>query len=152
MQAMIDPTMAYNLAGKLVMLGWLALIVSLFVERARPAVQLGTRLIIPALLAIVYGPLIWAGFGEAAGGGFGSIAEIRALFASDSALVAGWLHYLAFDLFIGSWIVADGLKRGLPALLILPCLPLTFLLGPLGLLLFILLRLAFSRSEASEAL
>lgn len=149
---MIDPTMAYNLAGKLVILGWLALIVSLFIERVRPAVQLGTRLIIPALLAIAYGLLIWTGFGEAEGGGFGSIAAIRALFASDSALVAGWLHYLAFDLFVGSWIVADGLKRGVPALLILPCLPLTFLLGPLGLLLFILLRLAFTRSEASEAL
>ena len=149
---MIDPTMAYNVAGKLVILGWLALIVSLFIERVRPAVQLGTRLIIPALLAIAYGLLIWTGFGEAEGGGFGSIAEIRALFASDSALVAGWLHYLAFDLFVGSWIVADGLKRGVPALLILPCLPLTFLLGPLGLLLFILLRLAFTRSEASEAL
>ena len=149
---MIDPTMAYNVAGKLVILGWLALIVSLFIERVRPAVQLGTRLIIPALLAIAYGLLIWTGFGEADGGGFGSIAEIRALFASDSALVAGWLHYLAFDLFVGSWIVADGLKRGVPALLILPCLPLTFLLGPLGLLLFILLRLAFTRSEASEAL
>ena len=149
---MIDPTMAYNVAGKLVILGWLALIVSLFIERVRPAVQLGTRLIIPALLAIAYGLLIWTGFGEAEGGGFGSIAEIRALFASDSALVAGWLHYLAFDLFVGSWIVADGLKRGVPALLILLCLPLTFLLGPLGLLLFILLRLAFTRSEASEAL
>ena len=147
---MIDPTMAFNLAGKLVILGWLGLIASLFVERARPAAQMAARLIIPALLAIAYGLLIWTGFGEAPDGGFGSIAEIRALFTSDSALVAGWLHYLAFDLFVGSWIVADGLRRRIPALLILPCLPLTFLLGPLGLLLFILLRLAFMRCEASE--
>ena len=147
---MIHPQLAYELAGKLVMLGWAGLIVSLFVARARPAAQAAARLIIPALLAIAYGLLIRTGFGEAEGGGFGSIAEIRALFASDSALVAGWLHYLAFDLFVGSWIVADGLKRGIPALLILPCLPLTLLFGPLGLLLFILLRLAFARRPATE--
>ena len=149
---MIDPAMAYDVAGKLVMLGWLGLIVSLFAERVRPAVQLTTRFLIPALIAIAYGLLIRAGFAEAPDGGFGSITEIRALFASDSALVAGWLHYLAFDLFVGSWIVADGLKRGIPALLILPCLPLTLLFGPLGLLLFILLRIAFMRREASETL
>ena len=149
---MIDPTQAYDVAGKLVMLGWLGLIVSLFVERVRPAMQLATRLVIPALLAIAYGLLIRAGFAEAPAGGFGSITEIRALFASDSALVAGWLHYLAFDLFVGSWIAVDGLKRGIPRLLILPCLPLTLLFGPLGLLLFIMLRIAFSRREVSETL
>ena len=111
---MIDPTMVYDLAGKLVMFGWLGLIVSLFVERVRPAVQMSARLIIPALLAIAYGLLIRTGFAEAPDGGFGSITEIRALFSSDSALVAGWLHYLAFDLFVGSWIVANGLKRESP--------------------------------------
>lgn len=149
---MIDPAIAYDLGGKLVMLGWAGLIASLFVERARPVTQAATRLIIPALLAIAYGLLIWTGFGEAEGGGYGSIAEVRALFASDSALTAGWLHYLAFDLFVGSWIAADGIERRVPALLILPCLPLTFLFGPLGLLLFILLRLAFRRPQLAENL
>ena len=149
---MIDPATAFNLSGKLVMLGWLGLIASLFIARARPTTQMAARLIVPALLAIAYGLLIRTGFAEATGGGFGSIAEVRALFASDSALTAGWLHYLAFDLFVGGWIVADGLKRGIPALLILPCLPLTFLFGPLGLLLFILLRLAFRRRQPAETL
>jgi len=149
---MIDPAIAYDLGGKLVMLGWAGLIASLFIERARPVTQAATRLIIPALLAIAYGLLIWTGFGEAEGGGYGSIAEVRALFASDSALTAGWLHYLAFDLFVGSWIVADGLKRRIPALLILPCLPLTFLFGPLGLLLFVLVCLAFRQPQLAENL
>ena len=111
---MIDPAMAFNLGGKLAMLGWLGLIISLFVAAAGPIAQLATRLIIPALLAVAYGILIFTGFGEAEGGGFGSIGEVRALFASDSALTAGWLHYLAFDLFVGSWIVADGLDRRIP--------------------------------------
>lgn len=149
---MIDPATAFSLGGNLAILGWLGLIVSLFIATARSTVQLATRLVIPALLAIAYGLLIHTGFAEASGGGFGSIAAVRALFASDSALAAGWLHYLAFDLFVGSWIVADGLDRRIPALLILPCLPLTFLFGPLGLLLFILLRLAFQRRQSSETL
>ena len=149
---MIDPSIAFNLGGKLAMLGWLGLILSLFVVRARPAAQVATRLVIPLLLAIAYGLLIRVGFGEAPDGGFGSIEQVRALFASDSALTAGWLQYLAFDLFVGSWIVADGLERRIPALLILPCLPLTFLFGPLGLLIFILLRLAFQRRQATETL
>ncbi len=81
-----------------------------------------------------------------------SVEGLRALFMSDGGIVLGWTHYLAFDLFVGSWIVTDGLKRRIPALLILPCLPLTFLFGPLGLLLFILLRLAFQRRQSSETL
>ena len=149
---MIDPQIAYSLAGKLVLLGWAGLLLSLFVAAIRPVVRAATQFIIPSLLAVAYGLLIWRGFAEAPAGGFGSIAEIRALFQSDSALVAGWLHYLAFDLFIGSWIVAEGLKRRIPALLVLPCLPLTFLFGPTGLLLFILIRLAFRRRQSEEAL
>ena len=149
---MIDPTTAFAIGGKLALLGWLGLLVSLFVAPARPAVQLATRFAIPALLGVAYGLLIYAGFNEAPGGGFGSIDQVRTLFASDSALTAGWLHYLAFDLFIGSWIVADGLERRVPALLILPCLPLTFLFGPLGLLVYISLRLAFRRRQPAETL
>lgn len=149
---MIDPSTAFSLGGNLAILGWLGLLVSLFVASARPIAQAAARFLIPALLAIAYGLLIWTGFGEAQGGGFGSIAEVRALFASDSALAAGWLHYLAFDLFVGSWIAADGVKRRVPALLILPCLPLTFLFGPLGLLLYLALRLAFQRRKPAETL
>src|SRR5687768_9591093 len=138
---MLDPHLAFSLTGPLVMAAWAGLILSLFVRQVRPVAWTAAQIAVPAILAIAYVLLIRAGFGEAQGGGYGSIVEIRALFASDSALVAGWLHYLAFDLFIGAWIVREGLERKLPPLLILPCLPLTFLFGPAGLLLFFLLRL-----------
>lgn len=149
---MIDPEIAFSAGGQLAIAGWLALLVSLFVERLRTIAQIAASMAIPALLAIAYGLLIRTGFAESPGGGFGSIEQVRALFASDSALAAGWLHYLAFDLFVGGWIVADGLRRNIPSLLILPCLPLTFLFGPLGLLLFLLLRLAFARRQPAENL
>jgi hypothetical protein len=149
---MIDPHIAFKVGGQLAILAWLMLLISLFVERLRPVAERAAWIVVPALLAIAYGLLIWTGFAESPGGGFGSIEQVRALFASDSALAAGWLHDLAFDLFVGGWIVADGLKRNIPALLILPCLPLTFLFGPLGLLLFLLLRLAFARRQPAEKL
>jgi hypothetical protein len=137
---MLDPQLAMSLTGPLVLAGWAGLVLSLFAKPVRPIAWPAAQFAVPAILAALYVPLIWAGFHEAPGGGYGSIEEIRALFASDSALVAGWFHYLAFDLFVGTWIVRDGLDRGVPALLILLCLPLTFLFGPAGLLLFLALR------------
>ena len=139
---MLDPSTAFSLTGPLVLAAWAGLILSLFVKPVRPIAWTAAQLLVPALLAIAYVLLIWVGM-RAEGGGFGSIEEIRALFADDSALVAGWFHYLAFDLFVGTWIVRDGLERRIPALLLLLCLPLTFLFGPTGLLLYLILRLAF---------
>ena len=139
---MIDPSATFALAGPFVLAAWAGLILSLFVKPLRPIAWTAAQMIVPALLAIAYILLIWVGM-RAEGGGFGSIEEIRALFADDSALVAGWFHYLAFDLFVGTWIVRDGLERNIPVLLLLLCLPLTFLFGPSGLLLYFVLRLAF---------
>ena len=139
---MLDPSTTFALSGPLILASWAALILSLFVKPARPIALAVTQFLVPGLLAAAYVLLIWVGI-RAEGGGFGSIEEIRALFADDSALVAGWFHYLAFDLFVGSWIVRDQTASGVPALLVLPCLPLAFLFGPAGLLLYLVLRLAF---------
>ncbi|MGQ0590604.1 MAG: ABA4-like family protein [Sphingosinicella sp.] len=146
---MIDPASAFSLGGLLAMAGWLGLLVSLFVRQARPYAWPVAQLLIPALLALAYLLLLLGGRDAFAEGGFGSIAEVRALFAHDAALAAGWLHYLAFDLFVGAWIVRDGLGRGLHPLFILPALPLTFLFGPTGLLLYLALRLALGRPPES---
>lgn len=142
---MLDPAFAFSTGSLLAVIGWGALLGSLFLAAARQPVWTATRFIIPALLGIAYLLLIVDSFGEAEGGGFGSIAEVRALFASDAALAAGWLHYLAFDLFVGTWIAEDSRPRAVPALLVVPCLALTFLFGPVGLVLYFILRLAFAR-------
>jgi len=75
-------------------------------------------------------------------GGFGSFTDIRELFAQADALMAGWVHFLAFDLLVGAWICRQGRRDGMPFPLILPCLPVTFLFGPAGFLLFHLIRAA----------
>ena len=68
------------------------------------------------------------------------MAEVMKLFTDRWVALGGWIHYLAFDLFIGAWIVNEGQRDQLPWWRVLPALPLTFLFGPAGLLLFSLLR------------
>ncbi len=148
---MLLPEPVFSTAGALVAPCWLALAVSLFIPALRPWVWRITSVVVPVILAIAYLILIRQGFSEAPGGGFGSIVQVRALFASDSALAAGWLHYLAFDLFVGTWIARTGAGETIHPLLILPCLPLTFMLGPLGLALFFAVRLMPGRGQSGRA-
>lgn len=145
---MIDPGMAFELGGTIAILGWAGLILAAFVKAARPYAWNAAAILIPAFLAVAYILLIQEGMRAAEGGGFGSITEVRALFANDAALAAGWLHYLAFDLFVGAWIAREGAAAGVPALILVPCFALTFLFGPAGLLLFLIIRFAFSRRIA----
>lgn len=137
---------AFTAANIIAMLGWIGL--ALFPGR-RIVTNAVASLVIPAILAVAYAGLVaafWAG-GE---GGFSSLAEVRRLFAGDGLLLAGWLHYLAFDLFVGAWEVRKARAEGLPHLLVLPCLVLTFLFGPVGLLLFLIIRQARSPRFALE--
>ena len=74
------------------------------------------------------------------------------LFANPWLLLAGWIHYLAFDLFVGSWEVRDARERGIPHLLVVPCLVMTFLFGPAGWLLYALVRARRSSTPDGLAL
>lgn len=148
---MIDPDTAFSLAGLLAMIGWGGLVLATFVKPVRDYAWPAATFVIPALLGVAYILLIQEGMRAADGGGFGLIAEVRALFANDAALAAGWLHYLAFDLFVGSWIAREGLRSGVPGVLLIPCFALTFLFGPAGLLLFFAFRFAFNRHLVSES-
>lgn len=82
---------------------------------------------------------VFGGMG-AADGGFGSIDQVRALFSVDIGIFVGWVHYLLFDLFVGAWEARDAKRRGFSHWLLVPCLFLTFMAGPFGLLLYIILR------------
>jgi hypothetical protein len=146
---MLDPSLAFSLAGLLALLAWLGLAAALFVPALRTFVFPAAGLAVPAAIAVAYALLIPSGL-DAPGGGFESIAQVRALFMNDAALAAGWLHYLAFDLFVGTWIAREGLAVGVPRLLLLLCLLLTFLFGPVGFLLFLLLRFGFARRERQK--
>jgi hypothetical protein len=112
------------------LLGWLLLIAG--PRRAWTAWVMGGGIV--GSLCLVYGVLAMAFFFTVPGGGFGTLAEVQRLFTVPEVALAGWVHYLAFDLFVGLWIAkradAEGVSRWLQA----PVLGVTFMFGPLGLL------------------
>lgn len=140
-------------ANALALLGWLAVAAGLAFPAVRRTTGILARLVVPLLLALAYVALV--AHGLAAGGGgkvdFGSIAGVRAIFAKDLGVVAGWIHYLAFDLLVGTWIARAGITDRVPRLALAPCLLLTFLAGPAGWLLFVLVRLGLRRPLAELA-
>jgi hypothetical protein len=129
----MTPERVFSLCNTAALAGWIVLALA---PRRRWASAFVSGLLLPGLLALVYALLIALNLG-AAHGGFDSLAAVAALFANPWLLLAGWIHYLAFDLFIGSWEARDAPRSGVPHWLLLPCLALTFLLGPLGLLAYL---------------
>ena len=135
----------FSLAGALALAGWAALI---FLPRWSMTDRL-IGLVLPSILGIAYAGLI-AAFWSGAEGGFGSLAGVSALFATPGLLLAGWLHYLAFDLIVGAWQVRTARAEGIPHVAIVPSLVLTFLFGPAGLLLFLVTRAALRQPQTRE--
>ena len=97
---------------------------------------------IPLLLALVYAGASLLNSDSPEGAGFGSLEGVMLLFTSPYAMLAGWIHYLAFDLFVGAWQVRDARRRAIPHWMVLPCLFFTLMLGPIGLGLYLTLRAA----------
>lgn len=130
--AVLSAPALFSASGPVAMLGWLAL-AALPRRVAWRRTLAGT--VAPLLLAAAYAGLIAAGWSRA-DGGFDSFEAVKRLFASDLALLAGWLHYLAFDLLIGCHIDERAERAGIPRLAVLPAFVLTFLFGPAGWLLY----------------
>lgn len=106
-------------------------------------------LVYAVLLVLLTGDMIDGGALEGAGAaGYGSIEEVRAIFLSDGGVVIGWTHYLAFDLFLGMWIAGDGDAKGFSRWLQAPILLITFLVGPVGLLIWLIIREPAARRAA----
>ncbi len=99
--------------------------------------QILCALAVPLVIGSLYGWLLSAGLGD---GDFNSLQGVMALFRNPRTVLAGWVHYLAFDLFIGAWETRDAMKLGISRWLLAPCQFLTLMFGPLGLMLYLLLR------------
>ena len=124
-------------AGRLVAIAWIALAATPPRARWAPRVWQMTGQAVPALLAVAYVVLIARYWGP---GGFGALADVARLFDAPGLLLAGWFHYLAFDLFVGTWMAQRSVGDGLPRWWLVPILLLTFLFGPAGLLAYLVSR------------
>ena len=141
----MDLEQIFSMAGALAAVGWLFLV---FLPKRPIAVHVA-GVFLPLVLALIYLYFIAMNI-SGAEGGFGSLADVATLFQKKELLLAGWIHYLAFDLFIGAWETRDAQRHQIPHLVIIPCLVMTFMLGPIGLLFYFAIRTAKLRSVSLE--
>lgn len=134
----MTPDSLFQICNTIVLPAWLLLMIA-------PKWQWTSRIVVGIIvipLCIVY----LLGISETIMGGgldfasFGSLQGVMALFTEPAAVLVGWVHYLAFDLLVGWLIVQNAIKHGVNHLLVVPCLLLTFMLGPTGFLLYWIIR------------
>src|SRR5437899_2277056 len=136
----MTPNQVFSMANGMAVVAWLLLIV---LPRQRWVTGLLAPVAMPSVFAAIYVAIIatqWKG----SAGGFSSLPAVATLFSQPWLLLAGWVHYLAFDLIIGSWEVRDARERSIPHIAVIPCLALTFMLGPAGWLAYSGLRAAYA--------
>ncbi len=121
---------------------WLIL---LFAPRSLPVMTglfYGGAGLLAASYAVLMIPLMFGLIDSGAGSAmdFSSLAGVQQTLSSPGGATIGWIHYLAFDLFVGIWLARNADKYGFARWLQIPILLFVFLLGPLGLVLYLLLR------------
>lgn len=112
-----------------------------------PRSSLTEKLVHSGMYPLVYGGLyaffliraMYFGVG-AEDGGMTTAAGVSAFFSHSNGVLVGWLHYLVFDLFVGAWIARDGARKNIAHWKLLPCMFFALMLGPVGLLLYMVLR------------
>lgn len=132
----MEPALVFKICSSFVLLGWILLIFAPKWKLSQPIVLYGVVLI----LALVYLALIVPTILSFDPDAFSTLSNVKALFQDDTALTAGWVHYLVFDLFVGAYIVREGVKEEMSRWKYTLCLPFTFMFGPIGLLFFYIFK------------
>lgn len=140
----MSPEQIFSLTNAIAVLSW----VLLAVLPGRQWVTVVTGKAVPMLFAVLYASFVADTFAGAEGS-FSTLGGVAMLFSNRWLLLAGWLHYLAFDLLIGTWEARDARARGVPQLVLVPCLFLTLMFGPAGWLLYMGVRAAGPIRERS---
>jgi hypothetical protein len=141
---MMTAEQAFSIANSLSLPCWILLAA---LPNRRWVTDLITGKAVPALFAVAYTTIVAVVFPRAAGG-FSTLPGVQALFANQWLLLAGWLHYLAFDLLVGTWEARDAVERRLPRWLLIPCLFATLMFGPAGWLIYVAVRTRYTASPA----
>ena len=136
----------FTIANTAILFAWLPLLVA-------PKKKIAQTLIafpyVPLVISLFYLYFLLSdgGLSEA---DFSSLEGILKLYhqATPEAAAAGWMHYLAFDYWVGCWVLRDAQKRELPHALILLPLISTFMLGPVGVLLYVIFSQLYLTQKA----
>jgi len=137
----MTPEAIFGWSSQAAMLGWLVLI---FAPRRWAIIRWIPKFLIPLGLSLAYAIIVLITFFQASGD-FASLSGVRSLFENDYVLLAGWIHFLAFDLFIGAWIAERADRLGISRLIQPVFFAATFMFGPLGLALFLLTHAFYTK-------
>ena len=132
----MTPTQIFSFSNTFILLGWLLLLLLPNWKFTRTIILKGVILII----VLLYGFLILGDIGNFNSDSFSTLENVKDLFKSDTAVAAGWLHYLAFDLFVGSYIVEQCKKLNISRIVYTLILPFAFMFGPIGYFIFIVVK------------
>jgi Domain of unknown function (DUF4281) len=139
----------FSIVNTTALIAWIVLLLAVWRDNDWLRDQVLGRFV-PLAFAAIYTALIVLFFGRG-GGGFDSLANVKMLFTFDWLVLAGWVHYLAFDLFVGTWIARQVMRQGLSRWWLIGLLPLTFMFGPIGLLAFEAVKLVTRSSLQPES-
>jgi hypothetical protein len=130
-----------------VLLGWLSMVLA---PRSRPTRWLLESDVLPLVIGVLYlvkvAPHLPGLLTQ-----FDTLEHIAGALQLPGLGLAGWIHYLAFDFLVGRVMLADSQRRGIAHGWMVPCLLLTFLLGPSGYLAYALVRLVSRRFTPAVA-
>jgi hypothetical protein len=127
----------FNIANAVALVGWIILALA---PLRRGLVIAAARCIAVALAVTYTVLLVQAVAGGGLGGDLTTLSGLTEGFSKPEAVLVGWVHYLAFDLWVGSWAIEDAGKRGVPHWAMIPVLFLTLMAGPVGLLAYLVVR------------
>lgn len=145
---MFTPDVLFQFANTFVLIGWIFL---LFLPTWNFSISVA-RFFVIVPLSILYAFLVTQSFGNFDPIMFFTLAGVKSLFVQDLGVLVGWIHYLAFDLFVGTYIVKKAQSLQMPRLVYTICLPFTFMFGPLGLLLFYVIWWIFSNKKIKASI
>ena len=135
----------FQICQSLVLLGWACLLLA---PMRRAQMVTGAR-IVAGIMAVAY-LIQFFTITVPTGGDFSSLAGITKLFSEPGNVMLGWTHYLAFDLFVASWEIEDAGRHGIPHWLMIPVLFFTLMLGPIGLLLYFVIRFGWGQFGSGQ--
>lgn len=137
----MSPDRIFEIVNSIALASWIILILFPYKNWSKSILFA----IIIAGLALLYGGLAFTHFSTDTFESFGELSQLAQLNSEPMNVVIGWIHYLAFDLLAGLYITKNAEQIGINRYLLIPCQLLTFMMGPLGVLLYLILRFALSK-------
>jgi hypothetical protein len=143
---MNNPESIFTVANTIALFSWVYLAAFPF----RPVTHKLLLGVVITLLCVAYAALVFNALAPTDFQKFSTLAGVVSLMSSPGAALVGWIHYLAFDLMVGLFIAANAARHGINRWVILPCFLLTFMLGPVGLLLYLLIRWMYTKNYFAD--